>query len=140
MATRQYRPSKLRRLVLPSVTALFLGYFAYHAFHGEYGLVGRARLESRAEQLSGELARLKAQRATLETEVGLLRPGSLDQDMVDERARDSLAMVHPNDVVIMRGARPTSAATPPYPDAGQALDGTDPAAAMAIGQALPPGQ
>lgn len=115
MTTRQYRPSKLRRLVLPSITAVFLAYFAYHAFHGEYGLVGRARLESQAEQLAGELARLKDKRGVLETEVGLLRPGSLDQDMVDERARDSLAMVHPNDIVIMRGASATavSAATAP---------------------------
>lgn len=102
MTTRQYRPSKLRRLILPAVTAAFLGYFAYHAFHGEYGLVGRARLESKAAQLQGELDRLTAQREEIERRVALLRPGSLDQDMVDERARETLAVVHPNDLVIMR--------------------------------------
>lgn len=102
MTTRQYRPSKLRRLILPVVTAAFLGYFAYHAFHGEYGLVGRARLESKATQLQGELDRLTAQREDIERQVALLRPGSLDQDMVDERARETLAVVHPNDLVIMR--------------------------------------
>lgn len=102
MATRQYRPSALRRLVLPAVTAAFLGYFAYHAFHGEYGIVGRSRLESRASQLQADLERLTAQRAALETRVELLRADSLDQDMLDERARATLAMVHPNEVVIMR--------------------------------------
>jgi cell division protein FtsB len=102
MTTRQYRPSRLRRFVLPVVTAVFLAYFAYHAFHGEFGIVGRARLESQTQQLDAELARLKAERAVLETRVRLLRPGSLDQDMVDEEARSQLSMVHPNEVVIMR--------------------------------------
>lgn len=102
MTTRQYRPSRLRHLLLPAVTAAFLGYFAYHAFHGEYGLVGRARLESRATQLEGELERLLSERRTIEGRVALLRPGSLDQDMVDERARETLAVIHPNDLVIMR--------------------------------------
>ena len=31
----------------------------------------------------------------------LLRPSSLDQDMVDERARVQLSVVNPNEVVIM---------------------------------------
>lgn len=102
MTTRQHRPSRLRRFVLPAVTAVFLGYFAYHAFHGEYGIVGRAHLESQTSQLTAELDRLKASREALETRVRLLRPGSLDQDMVDEEARAQLSMVHPNEVVIMR--------------------------------------
>ncbi len=102
MITRQYRPSKVRRLVLPTLTAMFLGYFAYHAFHGEYGIVGRQRLENQTVQLESELAHLKTKRQEVETRVSLLRPGSLDQDMVDERARETLSMVHPNDLVIMR--------------------------------------
>jgi cell division protein FtsB len=105
MTTRQHRPSKLRRLVLPAVTAAFLGYFAYHAVHGEYGMVGRTKLESQAAELTAELARLDAQKADLLGRVELMRPSSLDQDMVDERARESLSMVHPNEVVIMRTAQ-----------------------------------
>ena len=115
MTTRQHRPSRLRRFVLPAVTAVFLGYFAYHAFHGEYGIVGRAHLESQTAQLTGELDRLKSTREELETRVRLLRPGSLDQDMVDEEARAQLSMVHPNEVVIMRDApgQPLADLAPP---------------------------
>jgi cell division protein FtsB len=102
MTTRQHRPSKLRRLVLPAVTAAFLGYFAYHAVHGEYGMVGRSKLETQTAELVAELERLEAQKADLLARVTLMRPDSLDQDMVDERARDSLSMVHPNELVIMR--------------------------------------
>jgi cell division protein FtsB len=105
MATRQHRPSRLRKLVLPAITAAFLGYFAYHAVHGEYGMVGRTHLETRTAELQAELARLKAQKSALLDKVMLLRSSSLDQDMVDERARISLSMVHPNDLVIMRDSR-----------------------------------
>lgn len=103
MATRQHRPSRLRKLVLPALTIAFLGYFAYHSVHGEYGMVGRTRLENQTAQLEAELARLAAEKAELLEKVALLRPASLDQDMLDERARTSLSMVHPNEVVIMRG-------------------------------------
>ncbi|WP_237154104.1 FtsB family cell division protein [Oryzibacter oryziterrae] len=101
MITRQYRPSWLRRLVLPGVTAVFLGYFGYHAVNGEYGMVGRERLETRTRELNAELSRLDAEKSNLESHVKLLRAESLDQDMVDERARIELSVVNPNEVVIM---------------------------------------
>lgn len=102
MATRQHRPSRLRRFVLPVVTALFLGYFAYHAFHGEYGIAGRALLESRASQLNGELIRLAEERDHLELRVRLLRGPAIDQDLADERAREALNVVHPYELVVLR--------------------------------------
>lgn len=102
MTTRQHRPSKIRRLVLPAVTAAFLAYFAYHAVHGEYGIVGRTRLEAQGLELQSELSRLADQKRTLLSKVLLLRASSLDQDMIDERARASLGMVHPDEVTIMR--------------------------------------
>lgn len=105
MTTRQYRPSRSRRFLLPAVTAVFLAYFAYHAFHGEYGIVGRQRLETQMNQLTAQLARLKAERAALENRVMLMRSGHLDQDMVDERAREQLNMVNPNEVVILIDGR-----------------------------------
>lgn len=105
MATRQYRPSKLKRLILPGLTALFLAYFTYHAFHGAYGLEGRAQLDARASQLSAELARLSAERENLETRVVMMRPASLDQDLTDERAREALNLVGANEMVIFLADR-----------------------------------
>lgn len=102
MATRQYRSSNSRRLILPAVSVAFLAYFAYHAFHGEYGFSGKAVLTSRTVQLEQQLSMLQAEREELEIQVGLLRSTSLDQDMLDEEARRQLSMVHPNEVVIMR--------------------------------------
>lgn len=101
MITRQYRPSWLRRLILPGVTAVFIGYFGYHAVSGEYGMIGRARFEAQSRALDAELDRLNATKRGLEAHVKLLRASSLDQDMVDEEARAQLSVVNPNEIVVM---------------------------------------
>ena len=102
MSTRQRRKTISRHLVLPAVTVAFLCYFAYHAFHGDYGLFARARFDHQAEMLRKELASVRAQRELLESRVVLLRPESLDPDMIDERARQSLNVAHPNELIILR--------------------------------------
>jgi cell division protein FtsB len=105
MATRQRKQSKLRPLLVPGGCLLLLAYFAYHAVEGEYGLFALDRLKAREAALQRELAELKERRAPLERRVALMRPASLDPDMIDERARQALNMVHRNDVVILRPAR-----------------------------------
>ena len=100
MATRQHRRSWLPRLILPAIAAAYLGYFGFWAFHGHYGIWAKARLEADAQQLDTELASLSAQRTALERRVMLLRPQSVDQDMLDELVRQALNLLQPNDVVI----------------------------------------
>jgi cell division protein FtsB len=77
-----------------------MGYFAYHAVEGDYGLLALAKLKDREASLETQLAKVKADRARMESRVALLRPESLDRDMVDERAREALNMVDAKDVVI----------------------------------------
>ncbi|WP_169833523.1 FtsB family cell division protein [Methylobrevis pamukkalensis] len=84
------------------MTALFLGYFAYHAFHGEYGIAGRALVESRASHLRTQLDRLKTERRDMEKRVALLSGPAIDRDLLDIRAREALNYVSPNDLVILR--------------------------------------
>ncbi|PTW60266.1 cell division protein FtsB [Breoghania corrubedonensis] len=105
MYTRQRKKSFLRRLILPGVLAALLLYFALHALSGDYGLIARGRLETDAHALETKLAALKAKREKLERRVVLLRPESLDPDMIDERARDSLNLAHPDEIVILRNDR-----------------------------------
>jgi cell division protein FtsB len=63
--------------------------------------------------LAGELAGLKEVKDRLERDVVLLRPESLDPDMLDERARAILNLAHPDDLVMMkrRQAVPDGGAT-----------------------------
>jgi cell division protein FtsB len=88
------------------------GYFAYHLETGEHGLKARTDLERRKEVLAGELAGLKEVRMRLERDVSLLRPESLDPDMLDERARAILNLAHEDDLVMLkrRQAVPDAAA------------------------------
>ena len=108
MYTRQRKKSFLRRLILPGILSALLLYFALHALSGDYGLIARGRLEADAGKLEQQLDALKQRRRTMERRVVLLRPESLDPDMIDERARDSLNLVHPDEVVILRNDRRAS--------------------------------
>ncbi|ADZ70747.1 FtsB family cell division protein [Polymorphum gilvum] len=100
--TRQRKKSVLRRLVIPFAALAVLGYFGFHALNGEFGLVGRARIEHQVRDLEAELAVVVTEREELFARVSLLRPESLDPDMIDERARLNLNLVHADEVAILR--------------------------------------
>jgi cell division protein FtsB len=100
MSTRQRKRSKLKPLLAPAGALLLLAYFAYHAVEGEYGLTALNRLLEQETQLAAELAEIREDRAALEARVELMRPESLDPDMIDERARQALNLAHPQDIVI----------------------------------------
>ncbi len=83
------------------MTIAFLSYFGYHSIHGDYGL--RAGRNSSGFARSGPQSRLDklvAHRTALEKEVSLLSDGSLDEDIIDEKARYQLNMSRPDEIVI----------------------------------------
>jgi cell division protein FtsB len=100
MSTRQRKQSKLKPLLLPVCCLFILGYFAYHAVEGGYGLFALGKLRDRVATLELELDAVRTQRARLEAHVALMRPESLDRDMIDERAREALNMADAKDIVI----------------------------------------
>ena len=100
MKTRHRKNSRLRRFLLPLGSLAVMAYFGYHSFNGDYGIWSRDRMQREAIGLTAELNALKQEHATLERRVALLRPGGLDPDMIDERARRNLNVLHPDEVVI----------------------------------------
>jgi cell division protein FtsB len=100
MSTRQRKQSKVKPLLLPFCCLLVLGYFAFHAVEGDYGLFALDRLGDRVAALESELQAVRAERAGMEAHVALMRPESLDRDMIDERAREALNMADAKDIVI----------------------------------------
>jgi cell division protein FtsB len=109
---------RLGAFLFPLLACGVGGYFAYNLQTGDHGLKARADLERRKEVLEGELAGLKVVRVRLERDVSLLRPESLDPDMLDERARAILNLANKDDLVMMKRR-------PPAPDGG-ATTGTLP--------------
>lgn len=96
---------KLRNIVIPVGCLGVMAYFAYHAVHGDHGLYASWRLQARVEALREGRDGLVAVRRDLEHKVGLMRPESIDPDMLDEQARATLNLAHPNDIVIFLAPR-----------------------------------
>ena len=101
MVTRRRFRAFINTLALYTIAALLIGYFGVNAFTGNHGLRARQDLDHEVTQLTGELAALKTERAILERRVALLRPESIDADMLDERARFQLDYAGPRDLVRM---------------------------------------
>ncbi len=69
-----------------------LVYFGFQATVGGRGFAYRDALVLRKDQLNAQLVTLATQRVALEGRVQQLRPGTVDQDLVDEMARRQLNM------------------------------------------------
>ena len=102
MWTRQHKRRRTGALVVPAITAIVLTYFGFHAYHGEFGIYSKYRLEERTAAAQGRLDAVKAERATLEHRVSLLRDGTLEKDMLDQQARYQLNLAGKDEVIIVR--------------------------------------
>lgn len=89
-----------RAITGPVLGISLVCYFAYHLFVGDRGLLAWVELTQELRDAKATLAALDVEKDTLERRVGLLQPEHLDPDMLDERARATLNLVAPNEVVI----------------------------------------
>jgi len=102
MWTRQHKKRRTGALIVPALAAVFLSYFGFHAFNGDFGIYSSYRLEDRKAELETRLTQLRAERMHLESRVLLLHDGTLEKDMLDEQARRSLSLTHDDEITIMR--------------------------------------
>lgn len=101
MVTRTRLRAVLTALGLYAVAALIIGYFGVNAYTGAHGLKAKQDLTQKQADLTREVERLQAERKVWEHRVALLRAGSLDADLLDERARALLDYVDPRDLTLM---------------------------------------
>ena len=100
---RLLAPIRSTRRMLPTLLGVCaVVYFGYHALQGERGVMTLMQLERRVDQAEVDLRAVEAERDALERNVELMRPTSLDRDMLEERARVVLNYTRPDEVVIMR--------------------------------------
>ena len=85
--------------VVTCVCCALLGYFGWHAYKGPRGFPYRDGLEVKVAMLKTKVEGLQQQREKLESKVSLLRPDSIDPDLLDELARGNLELAKPTDVV-----------------------------------------
>jgi len=96
---------KARQVLGPVLGAAVMAYFAYHAVQGDRGLIAWWNLRYEIERADLDLARVTSEKEALEHRVALLRPESLDRDMLEERARMMLGAIHPDDVIVPEPGR-----------------------------------
>jgi cell division protein FtsB len=80
--------------------AAVMVYFGYHAVQGDRGLMAWWNLRFEIEHANIALVAVSAEKKIIEHRVALLRPESLDPDMLEERARIMLGTAAPNDLIV----------------------------------------
>ena len=78
-------------------------YFCYHLIAGQRGYFRLLSLENQVYQTSNDYADLKAEREAIEKRVVMMRPGSIDRDLLEERARHVLGYRHKDELILLQG-------------------------------------
>jgi cell division protein FtsB len=77
-----------------------LGYFGWYAFHGARGYPYRDQLVEQLQATTKAASALTATRQSIEGRVSLMRPESIDPDLLDELARRALFVGKSNDIIV----------------------------------------
>lgn len=99
-ALREIR-RRSRFILAPVLGALLIGYFAYHGLTGDRSVFTYWLYKQEIREGRAILSAVQAERELLHRRVALLKPESLDPDMLDERVRWTLEYVGPNEYVIL---------------------------------------
>jgi cell division protein FtsB len=102
---RMVRQLSFRGLAFPLVTLGLAAYFGYYLIYGNHGIINVARLQHEIVLKQAQLDAVRAQRQALEHRVSLLRPESVDPDMLEEQARARLGLTDRDEVVILKDRR-----------------------------------
>jgi cell division protein FtsB len=92
-----------RAAMLPLLFLACCGYFAWHAVHGERGLVAMEQRDKDITEARAEQERVMAELGAMERRVNGLRGERLDRDQLEERARQLLNMVGKHEIVVPYG-------------------------------------
>lgn len=101
MPTRVKRPSILLKLSITVGLVAFQGYLGYHVFTGAFGIESQKAMFEEITILEARHAALQAELESYRHRIALFNPRKLDPDILTERARALLGLVHPDDILIV---------------------------------------
>lgn len=90
-----------RRNMIAIIGLCLSFYFCYHLIAGQRGYFSLISLESQIETVSAEHEALKTERIGVEKHVIMMRPGSIDRDLLEERARHILGYRHKDELILL---------------------------------------
>ncbi|WP_022695460.1 FtsB family cell division protein [Ponticaulis koreensis] len=87
----------------PVVSLVLLGgisYLGYHAIAGQQGLSQWSRMQDDVRELEQERSSLVSRRDELSSQIQRLYSDSLDDDLIEELARQKFHFVYPNELIL----------------------------------------
>ncbi len=91
----------IRQNLLTIIGFCLCVYFSYHAVLGQRSYVRLLTLDRQVAEITQTHDRLEVERMALEKKVAMLRPGSVDRDLLEERARYVLGFGYKDERVIL---------------------------------------
>ncbi len=92
--------ARFQYVIGPVIAVSLLVYFIYHLIQGERGLLAWGRLKQQVTIAEQKLQAVKTEQQALEQRVHLMRPDSLDTDMLEEQAKEKLNFVRKDEIII----------------------------------------
>ena len=92
---------RTRQAILSILGVCLVGYFLYHTIEGDRGWFAMLRLQQQVKAAQGTLSQVQKERQELEHRTQLMRPESLDPDLLEEKSRELLNYSKPNEIVIL---------------------------------------
>ncbi len=77
-----------------------IGYFSWAGFMGPRSYVHEAQVAEKVAAIKAELKTIQNKRQKRNKRVALLRPATIDPDMLDEMARKQLGFANKSDLII----------------------------------------
>lgn len=81
-----------KKSVLNGIVILVLLYFSFHLIYGNRGIIAYLKLQLDLTKSFNKLQELKSEKFKIENRARLLRPESLDKDILDEITRNILGL------------------------------------------------
>ena len=94
-----YKQSK-RALLRAALWGGLTAYMGYHLLQGNRGLLALIEIKQIVKKEQQILDKLENERKVLHRKIELLRPKSLDLDLLDERARDILNVAEKDEIIL----------------------------------------
>ena len=94
-------PKRTWQFLVSALGVCVVAYFLYHTVEGDRGWFAQVRLQNEVDAAQARLTTLQAEREALDRRVRLMRPESLDPDLLEEEARKTLNYSKPNELVIL---------------------------------------
>ena len=91
----------VRKNIMAIIGLCLCVYFAWHVIAGERSMFRLMSLERSITKISTQYEREHARREHLEARVVKLRPGSIDPDLLEERARAVLGYARPDERIVI---------------------------------------